>query len=144
MPKSMREREGRDPLAERGRLVDIAEGMYEMPRGQCLEGIDCEKAGTHWLNVGCFGTELFSLPSRRVRFHECFDNSLVMNNKRLCETEPFVSECFKYAMVFDSKSAFHNKFVETLECQCACRECLNRAFVASTQTFLSRVSSTCL
>ena len=143
MPKSMREREGRDilaergrlvdsakracdcekgrenPLAERGRLVDIAEGMYEMPRGQCQEGIDCEKAGSHWLNVGCVGTELFSLPSRRVRFHECFDNSLVMNNKRLCETEPFVSECFKHAMVFDSKSAFHNKFVETLECQCA-------------------------
>ena len=31
----MGEREGRDPVAERGRLVDIAEGMYEMPRRQC-------------------------------------------------------------------------------------------------------------
>ena len=121
MPKSMREREGRHPLAERGRLVDSAractrcladsakghgrthwlyagaswsvprghvtasrpgptgwtwaphrqcqghvrdasrtvpKGMGEptgctrAPRGQRLKGIDCEKAGTHWLNVG--------------------------------------------------------------------------------------------
>ena len=35
VPKGMGEREGRDPLAERGRLVDIAEGMCEMPRRQC-------------------------------------------------------------------------------------------------------------
>ena len=33
-------REGRDPLAERGRLVNSAKGTER------------EKAGTHWLNVG--------------------------------------------------------------------------------------------
>ena len=33
-------REGRDPLAERGRLVSSAEGTER------------EKSGTHWLNVG--------------------------------------------------------------------------------------------
>ena len=61
---------GRHPLAERGRLVDSAKGMYEMPRGQrqrawenplavrgrlvvsAKTACDCEKAGTHWLNVG--------------------------------------------------------------------------------------------
>ena len=63
MPKSMTEREGRDPLAEHGRLVVSAEmaliarrsgptgGMWAPP-GQCREDIDCEKAGTHWRNVG--------------------------------------------------------------------------------------------
>ena len=39
--KEQQKREGRDPLAERGRLVVSAK-----------RACDCEKAGTHWLNVG--------------------------------------------------------------------------------------------
>ena len=46
MPKSMRKQEGRDPLAERGRLANSAKGMRS------------EKAGTHWLNVGASQTVL--------------------------------------------------------------------------------------
>ena len=48
MPKSMKEREGWYPLAERGRLVVSAK-----------KACNCEKAGTRWLNVGCVGTESF-------------------------------------------------------------------------------------
>ena len=29
--------------------------------------MESEKAGTHWHNVGCVGTELFSLPSHHVK-----------------------------------------------------------------------------
>ena len=52
MAQEQQKREGHDPLAERGRLVDSAKGMYEMPRGQCQRAWESEKAGTQWLNVG--------------------------------------------------------------------------------------------
>ena len=50
--KEQQKREGRDPLAERGRLVVGAK-----------RACDCEKAGTHWLNVGAS----WSVPRARTR-----------------------------------------------------------------------------
>ena len=92
--KEQQKREGRDPLAERGRLVVSA-----------TRACDCEKAGTHWLNVGCVGTELFSLPSHHVRFQECSMNSLVMTHSARDDAKVFVSECFKRALVANKRKA---------------------------------------
>ena len=70
MPRGQCQRAWENPLAR-------------APRGQYLEGIDCEKARTHWLNVGWVGTELFSLPSHHVRIQKCLKNSLVFNTQCL-------------------------------------------------------------